>query len=238
MRSRVILAVAACGVLLGGCASDAQNRVTRQVEGEIAMSDPKGQQKIIHTDLIRNMLDQGQYYAAIAHIQASEREGGVTPELQLLEATARRNLGQAAQAQDLYRQLLKSPFIAEAYHGLGLISARTDLNTSVWQLRQAVQRKPTDAQMRNDLGYALMMAGRYDEALPELATAVELEAGSGSDKARNNLVLLMLVTGDEASVQRLVQQSGMTDATLAGLRRQAQSLARKPAPQGPPDRKG
>ncbi|HKY90198.1 MAG TPA: tetratricopeptide repeat protein [Nevskiaceae bacterium] len=237
---RRALAAAVSSLLLAGCAADSQNRVTRQVEGEIAMGDPRAQQKVVHTDLIRNMLDQQQYYAAIAHIQAQQRERGdkPDPELQLLEATARRNLGQTAQAQDLYRQLLKSPFVAEAYHGLGLISARADLNTSVWQLRQAVQRKPTDAQMRNDLGYALMMAGRYNEALPELATAVELEAGSGSDKARNNLVLLMLVTGDEAAVQRLVQQSGMTDATLAGLRRQAQSLARKPLPKGTADRKG
>lgn len=228
-------------LLLAGCATDAQNRVTRQVESQIDAGDPnqKDQQKVIHTDLIRNMLDQQQYYAAIAHIQAQERELGVTPELQLLEATARRNLGETAQAQDLYRQLLKTPFVAEAYHGLGLISARTDLKTAVWQLQQAVQRRPTDAQMRNDLGYALMMAGRHAEALPELATAVELEAGTGSDKARNNLVLLMLVTGDEAAVQRLVQQSGMTDATLAGLRRQAQSLARKTvAPAGAQDRKG
>lgn len=217
--------------VLAGCVS-AQNRVTEQVEGEIDKGNPnaESQQKVIHTDLIRNMLEQKQYYAAIAHIQAQSREVGYTPELKFLEAEARRHLSQDDAARNLYRDLLKTNYVAEAYHGLGLISARTDLKTAVWQLQQAVQRKPTDATMRNDLGYALMMAGRNAEALPELATAVELESGTGSDRARNNLVLLMLVNGDEASVQRLVQQSGMSDATLAGLRRQAQSLSRKPAP--------
>lgn len=214
---------------VSACAVSNARRAAEQVieEGDSADASPA-----VHADLIRRMLDQDQNYAALAHTQARVRLSGSSPEFSLLEAEARRKLGQTEEAKAVYRQLLKGPYVAEAYHGLGLISAATDLKTAVWQLQQSVQRRPADARIRNDLGYALMVAGRYREALPELATAVELEAPSGSDKARNNLVLLMLLTGDEASARQVVQQSGMTPETLAGLRRQAQSLARKPAASG------
>lgn len=221
------LVFAACAFFVCACASVREQRrqLDRTVAEEIPADDPATQRKV-HTDLIRQMLAQAQYYAALAHVQAQVQESGPTDELRLLEAEARRKLRQTARAQEIYRELLRTSYVAEAYHGLGLISASGDLGTAIWQLQQAVRRRPADTEMRNDLGYALMMAGRYNEALTELATAVELEAGTGSEKARNNLVLLLLVTGDEAAVKRLVQQSGMTEAALAGLRSQAQSLAR------------
>lgn len=226
-----IARAATCMVLMllaGGCVSESIRQIDRTVAEELPADDPATQRKI-HTDLIRQMIAQEQFYAALAHIEAQARASGSTAELRVLEAETRRKLKQPEQAQAIYRELLRSSYVAEAYHGLGLISAATDLKTAVWQLQEAVKRQPANAEMRNDLGYALMVAGRHQEALPELATAVELEAGSGSGKARNNLILLMLVTGDEAAVKRLVQQAGMSDAALAGLRRQAQSVARKPA---------
>lgn len=234
---RPALAGTVLAVLLAtGCVTESRRAVDQAVGAEIPTDTPASQRQV-HVDLIRKMLDQEQYYAALAHIQGQVRESGGNDELRLLEADARRKLGQRVEAQAIYRELLKTRYAAEAYHGLGLTNVKADLRVAVWQLQQAVQRRPTNAQMRNDLGYALMMAGRHAEALPELATAVELESGSGSAKARTNLILLMLVTGDEAAVRRLVQQSGMSDADLAGLRRQAQSLVRRPAPKAATARK-
>lgn len=238
MRRTGVPGVALAGLVLAlsGCVTESKRVLDQTVAREIPDDSPESRRQI-HVDLIRKMLDQGQYYAALAHTQAQVRETGNSDELRLLEAQARQKLGQRAEAQSIYRDLLKTKYAPEAYHGLGLSNVDTDLPTAVWQMQQAVQRRPTDAEMRNDLGYALMMAGRNTEALPELATAVELEAGTGSAKARTNLVLLMLVTGDEASVHRLVQQSGMSDETLAGLRRQAQSLKAKSGPRAGPSRK-
>lgn len=217
------LMVAGAALLLCACASESRRQLDQSVDSELPADTPESRLQV-HMDLIRRMLDQNQYYAALAHVQGQVQESGATDELRLLEAEARRKLGQTAQAQALYRQLLKSPqHVPAAYHGLGLTNVSSDPKLAIWQLQQAVQRRPADAEMRNDLGYALMLSGRYAEAMPELSTAVELEAGR-RDRARNNLVLLMLVRGDEAAVNRLAQQSGMSADTLAGLRRQAQSL--------------
>lgn len=228
MRPRGRLLLLGVALMAVGCVSESRRQADQSVAAELPADTPEAQRQV-HVDLIRRMLGQKQYYAALAHVQAQIREGGVSDELRLMEAEARRKLDQRPQAQAIYRELLKTSYAAEAYHGLGLTNVNQDLRTAIWQLQQAVQRRPVSAEMRNDLGYALMMSGRHPEALTELATAVELEAGSGSDKARNNLVLLMLVSGDEAAVKRLVQQSGMSADTLAGLRRQAQSLQRRPA---------
>lgn len=223
-------------LLAAGCVTESRRAVDQMVAAEIPTDTPASRRQV-HVDLIRKMLVQEQYYAALAHIQAQVRESGGNDELRLLEADARRKLEQRPEAQAIYRELLKTRYAAEAYHGLGLTNVKSDLRVAVWQLQQAVQRQPTNAEMRNDLGYALMMAGRHAEALPELATAVELESGSGSAKARTNLILLMLVTGDEPAVRRLAQQSGMSDADLAGLRRQAANLVRRPAPKAAAARK-
>lgn len=220
----------ACCFLLASCASETRRSMDRVVEDELPSDTPENRRQV-HTDLIRGMLDSEQYYAAIAHIQAQVQQNGSTPQLRLFEAEARRSLGQTAQAQEIYRELLKiRDYVPDAYYGLGLISAKTDLRTAIWQLQQAVRLRPANSDMRNDLGYALMLSKRYPEALNELATAVELEAGSGSAKARNNLLLLMLVTGDEPAVRRLVNESGMSQDALAGMRRRAQNLMSPAAP--------
>lgn len=176
----------------------------------------------VYTDLIRTMLAQGQYYAALAHIQQQRHERN-SPELRLLEAEAQRQLGRTVEADRLYRQLLRGEYAAQAYRGLGLLHAGTNLPVATQFLREAVQREPTSADMRNDLGYALLSGGRYREALPEIATAVELAPHSG--KARNNLILLLMLTHDEAGVKRVAEAGAVDKQALAQLRRQAQDLS-------------
>lgn len=197
------------GALLAGCAGNPPQETRGEQEAGQAM----------HDDLIQGMLAQKKYYAALAHVQQQQAQNGDTPQLRWLEAEARRNLGQWRVAEELYKSLLSTPYVAQGRHGLGLLYSRTDLKAAVWQLQQAVQRRPTDPEMRNDLGYALMVAGRFAEALPQLATAAELDP-DGS-RSRNNLIVLLLLTHDEAGVRRIARESGLTPDALAGLRKQA-----------------
>ena len=211
--------------LLSACAGPSV-RSDKAVAGQLATTD-----RAVYLDLIRKMLDQQQYYAALAHIQQQQAAGQNNDDLRYLEAEARRQLGQFTAADTLYRSLLRSPRAVDAYHGLGLLYAPRNLGAAIANLREATRRAPADASARNDLGYALLQARRFSEARLELATAVELDPGS--EKARNNLLLLLMVLRDEATVQRLIQQSAVPADTVARLRRDALAL-RSPPPAAAP----
>jgi Flp pilus assembly protein TadD len=212
-------------LLLSACATTNQRPPARPTDADRQepdiSSDPQKNQQV-RLDLIRGMLDKKQYYAALAYIEDQKRSGEGGNELLLLEADARRHLLQTAQAEVLYRKLIGTAYEGQAYHGLGLLYVDSDINTAVQNLQRASQRLPTDVEIRGDLGYALMEAGRYTEAMPELSTAAEL--APGQLKSRNNLIILMLLTGNDLAASKLAQQSGATPETMARLREQAQRI--------------
>lgn len=209
-----LMLLSACTSLHGGdaAAEKTENQAPHLKEGEI------------HADLIRQMLNNGQYYAALAHIEDQKRSGG-NDELTLLEGDARSQLGQQALADALYRKLLNTRYAAQAYHGLGLLYVATDLDGAIRNLRYAVERAPTEVDFRNDLGYALMEAGRYTEAMPQLSTAAEL--APTQLKSRYNLIELMMLMGNEVGAKRLGQQSAVTPEKMQQLRDSAQSIRNK-----------
>lgn len=215
-------------LLLAGCAAQPS---VRTVAPPIPEPEPKDTQKAqaeIRLDLIRGMIAKGQYYAALAYVQDQRRVVGDSEELKLLEADARRNLQQTAAAEALYRQLLDSRYQGEARHGLGLLYAPADPVRAIAELQAAATLKPTDVEIRNDLGYALMQAGRYADAMPELSTAAELAPQQA--KARNNLVILMLLMGNDAAADRLSRQAALSPETMKRLRQEAQAIQARQKP--------
>lgn len=199
----------------------------RRLDDPIGQPRPKTtvaetEASVLYLDAVRAMIAKGQYYAALAHLQEDRRSHGDSPELRLLEADVRRNLGQSREAEVLYKGLLGGPEAAEAHHGLGRLYAGQGQSQGIEHLRKASALKPTDVDIRNDLGFALMQARRYPEARIELATAAELAPGEA--KSRNNLLILLMLMRDEAAVQRIASSTGVDDALLARLRLQARSL--------------
>jgi Flp pilus assembly protein TadD len=187
----------------------------------------KSEQAAIYRDAVRGLMAKQQYLAALAHIQEGRRQAGDSSALRLLEADARRHLGQTAAATAIYQTLLTQAEAAEAYQGLGLLEAQQGggaLNTAIDHLKRAVRLKPVDVQKRNDLGFALLQARRFKEARAELATAVEL--APTEPRARNNLLILLMAEGDRPALQRVLSAAAppIEPALLARLFRQAQSL--------------
>ena len=230
--SRLRLLPPLAAVLLVACGASPHRQ---DPPSDVDQETPHLKQAEIHADLIQQMLDNGQYYAALAHVQEEQRNSGPSEALTLLEADARGHIGQRPQADALYRTLLQGSRAADAYHGLGRLYVDTSLDSAIRYFAAAVQRAPTNVDFRNDLGYALMSAGRYTEAQPELSTAAELAPGQA--KARNNLIVLMMLKGNEGAVQQLAQDAAVPPAKLQDLRRTAQSIrdqqtarAAKPAP--------
>ncbi len=185
----------------------------------------------VHADLIRGMLGNGQYYAALAHIDDERRRSGESDALSALRADTLAALGRTAEADAMYRKLLRGEYAGDGYHGLGLLHVRAHPDVGISYLRAAVARRPTTAQWRNDLGYALMSNGRFKEALPELATATEL--APATERYRNNLVILLILMKDEARITRLKSQWNISQQTLGELRRQAQAVQAPAAPAKP-----
>lgn len=212
----------------------ARSGPVRLIEERVATADTQSD-AALHTDLIRNMVEQGKYYAAVAHIEAQRRQAGDSAQLRWLEADARRRLGQHAQAAVLLQSLVKSPFGAQAEHGLGLIAAaQGQAARAHGHFERAVSLAPTVAEFRNDLGVSHLQAGRYAPALVELATATELDPTHL--RAQNNLIVLLLASGDTRRASDVATALGLGSSAFARLQAEAHTLRGRQVSPAPPRR--
>lgn len=195
----------------------------QEVERATELRGTEQSDEAVYRDLIAQLLQQEKYYAALAHIEEHQRSLGADPRLSLYEARALYGLRLDGQAKAIFLTLRDTAYGAEAHHGLGLIDARdAELQQAIEHFILAVRARPTNVAMRNDLGFALLRAGRTEDARLQLSTALELEPSN--QRARTNLMLLMLIRGEEQSARQLAESVGMTDSELAQLRDQAERL--------------
>ncbi len=197
---------------------------------------PAASASALYLDAVRGLIAQQQYYAAIAHIQQDRLSHGDTAALRLLEADARRNLKQNKASEALYQSVLREArqgeLAGKARHGLGLLYAGVDLTAALKELGEATRLAPTNADFRSDYGYGLMQARRFAAARTELATAHELAPQHVA--ARNNLIILLFVQGEDAAARRLAGSARIDAALLARLKAQAQSFkVPRPSPRPP-----
>lgn len=182
----------------------------------------------LHSELVRGMIDRGQYYAALAHLEEQERKTGGSDEIRHLRADTLSRLGRHDEAQQIYQGLLRGSFAAEAHHGIALYHQdKSNDAEALSHFRDAVRLKPTDAQMRNDLGYALMLQGEKADARLHLATAFELAAAT--ERFRNNYIMALIWMGDEDTARKVAKAADVDGKTMADLRIRAQKLRVKQA---------
>lgn len=218
-------------IVVMGLSACVGNRVSPSRAGGATLDEARGpnENAKLYTDLIRQLIAQDRLYAALAHLQAREQEFGVTDELRLLRADILRKMDDTAGAQTLYEQLLKTSYAAEANHGLGLIYARDDIGRGTEYLRRAVKQAPTNAQMRNDLGYALLRQGHTGEARVQLTTAYQLD--QNNELNRNNYILLLLVEGETRQANQVAASSQVPAGVMDELRAEAEHV-RQPVAAG------
>lgn len=180
--------------------------------------------------VIRQMLVGGKPHAAIAYLDAV---GIMAPEADLLRADGLRQTGRAEEAAAVYRTLLGGCVAGYAHQGLGLIASADGRNSqAVADLREARQALPADPTIRNDYGYALLVSGEDKAAVHEFLTALEL--APTDRRAANNLILLLLRTGEKERAQRFAEQFGVTAADFDKLREVAKLPPRGVAADGGP----
>jgi len=217
------LAIALASVLSAGCASNsaklyAEQNEAAQLRQQTEEKAPTPDNKGMYLGLIRQMQEQGMYFASLAHIDAYEQQNGSTPEVQRLRADALRETRQTTAADAAYRQLLKSPEASAAWHGLGLLAAQSgDYKNAVTSLREAARREPTNPAMLSDLGYAMLRSGDIGAARVPLAQAAEL--APDNRKMISNLALLLLVSGDAEKARAVMDKAALSADSRATIYR-------------------
>lgn len=186
-------------------------------------TDPRG----VRLQLIEELTGSGKYHAALAQLEAT---GLDTPQARYLRADLLRQTDRAAEAVPLYRALLDGCLTGQANHGLGLIAGHEHRYAdALAHLTEARRRLPTDARVRNDLGYALLLSGDPKSARHELMTALDLDPEQ--PRTARNMVLLLLVTGDARTAQAMAGQLRIAPAELDALRQEARGIpSYRPAP--------
>lgn len=180
---------------------------------------------------IEQLLREGKPYAALAQLDAMATQGVRIPQVDLTRADALRRIDRLSQAETLYRGLLDGCLQGRAWRGLGLLQAQRGQNAdSLVSLTRARDLQPTDAKVRNDLGYALFLAQRFDDARFEYLTVLELVPGE--PRAARNLVLLTLSEGRREKARELASSLGLDAATFDRLVAQADAMP-KSAPTPP-----
>lgn len=217
-----MLAVAALSGLLTACASR-HDGYRQQPAAQIEPEQPAQDDRSMYLALIRQMQQQGAYYASLAHVEAYLQRYGTTPELRLLQADALRETGQVETAEATYTALTSGAQAAPAWHGLGLIAARRSQEDRAEQaLAKASQLDPLNATYLGDLGFALLRSGRLDQAQAPLAKAAELSPHSA--KAVANLALWALLRQQPAQAEAMMRQAELPEATRNEVYRLAQTL--------------
>lgn len=169
---------------------------------------------------IDQMVADGKHYAALAQLDAL---GATSPHAQLTRAEALRRIDRLHDARQIYLSLQGGCLEGQVQHGLGLVAAKEGRQAdSLAHLSRARQALPTDLRIRNDLGYAQLLAGQLDAAQFEFLTVLDLSPGD--IKASRNLVLLTWRQGQTDKAQALARQFGLDAPTVDKLRAIAQDL--------------
>ena len=216
--------------LLGACASKdlvgygVGPQAERAAMAEQANRDPAPDTPGMYLGLIDQMQSRGLYFASLAHIDAYEKQYGVSPDTILLRADALRMTDQPDAAATAYGQLQKTPLAARGYRGLGLIAgAAGDFAHAAQELQQAAQLAPTDAVTLSDLGYARLRDGDVNGARVPLMKAAELD--QNNQKIVSNMVLYLLASGDQTQALAVMNQQKFTPDVRAAIRNDAAKVA-------------
>ena len=221
MKIKALLLIVVAPALLAGCGGNRAAYKQPPVDPTLveAVEDDRG----MYLGLLKQMQQQGAYYASLAHVDAFRQRFGDSPELRILQANALRETGDDATATTIYRGLTKGPQAAPAWHGLGLIAAAArDHAGARLALDNAVRADPLNVAYLGDLGFALLQAGQVEPARAPLAQAAEL--GPDNIRAISNLALWALLSGQATTAESMMQRANLPPSTRNEIYRLAQAL--------------
>ncbi|WP_313495453.1 Flp pilus assembly protein TadD [Stenotrophomonas sp.] len=220
-KAKTVLLIVLFPALLAGCGG--KHAAYRQAPVEPALVEAPQDDRGMYLGLLRQMQQQGAYYASLAHIDAFRQRFGDSPELRILQANALRETGDRSTAGNIYRGLTKGAQAAPAWHGLGLIAADArDHDGARLALESAVHADPLNIAYLGDLGFALLQAGQFEQARAPLAKAAEL--APENIRAISNLALWAMLSGQHATAESMIQRADLPQSARSEIYRLAQTL--------------
>ncbi|WKJ90977.1 tetratricopeptide repeat protein [Methylomonas montana] len=177
----------------------------------------------MYLELVHKMVEQGQFYGALANLNQLEKSATASPQTIYLRAEALRGSGQLDAAERQYRLLLDGCMAGYGLHGLGLLATETgQLSQAEDYLARACHERPVDANAHNDLGMVLLLQGRHQEARREFMTAMELDRANHLPV--ENLIVLMLIEKQDMLARQFAAERGLNDQDMERLAMRAQQL--------------
>ena len=226
----LMLAVAAVAMsMLAGCSSMGNllgsNQPVLSPAAKAAAEMPLEKDPVVNTQdtylaLVKQMQAKSLWYASIAHLDALEKQWGVSSESRLLRADALRQTGQLNAAVTMYQGLLGSVNDGAARYGLGRVAAeKGNFLQAALQMEQARMSNPVDSRLLTDLGYAYLRAHDLNAARTPLMQAVQLSPEDA--QANVNLSLFMMVSGQSAQAEEFMRQRKLDGQTQQAVKEQA-----------------
>lgn len=171
--SHVVLLTLVAAVALGGCRTTTSRSATEapyQTPREAANSEDA-----VYLSVVRGLIDQGQYQAALAHLDEYLKGRPKDPKAWALRGEAYIRLDKLDEAQAVFVSLDRARVQPEGAFGLGQVAARRNKwDDAVANFARAAAAAPTDSRILNNYGYALLERGNWTLAYDILGRATEL----------------------------------------------------------------
>lgn len=224
--------LSACGTMPAGDGAPPDNMMTapqpEPVVEEKSFVPPRdcggdlSSEQRMYLELIYKMEAQGQYHAALAHIDELEKKAE-SPQTFYLRAEALRQLGQPERAAKYYQLLLGGCMTGYGLHGLGLLSTQAErLAEAETYLKHACRERPVDANVHNDYGMVLLLRGRHEAAKNEFMTALQLDRNNRL--SLENLLVLILAEQRPSEARQLAERHGLKEQDFKRLASRARQL--------------
>lgn len=157
--------------------------------------------------LVSDLEAQGKSRAALGYLAAYDKFYPNDPKAALLRAQCLLDIGSYQAATSAFRAQLNSGNAAAAHNGLGQVAmAQRHWQDAVDQFNAADTADPSNVRYINNLSYAQLRAGQFDQAVSNAREAYEL--APGNNRVRNNLLLALAAAGNKSEAQSLIDAIG------------------------------
>jgi tight adherence protein D len=198
MTIRAYVFVLGITLLIPGCGTSTYDTHARVSRGAAAQDDQH-----LYFAVIQGLHSAGRSQAALAYLDDFDKRYPDNIDAEILRGNAWVATGQNEKANQIFQKAVKEGAVSEGNEGLGKVCAKIqDWLCAARHFAIASRAKPTDPKLLNNLGYALLMSARIDDAYDPLARAVELQP---TDKQIRNNLLIAEYWGDRraAAIARI-----------------------------------